>query len=100
MYEAGPDKMTPVHGQWGQWSEWDDSSFMVPGFRCALDSSRKRTRKRYCDNPKPKLGGRSCKVGWDLYDIVGELRGSRTEKQNQKATKKGEIIKRREEKRR
>ena len=43
-----------VDGGWGNWRSWSSCS----GGSCS--SSGRKTRSRYCNNPSPQGGGRSC----------------------------------------
>ena len=44
----------PVDGGWTAWSKWSKGSRP-----CGKDGGRK-TRKRYCINPRPANGGKKC----------------------------------------
>ena len=41
-----------VHGAWSNWSNWTECSVT-----CGVGA---RSRERYCDNPRPAYGGRTC----------------------------------------
>uniref|UniRef100_A0A8C6USJ7 Thrombospondin 1b n=1 Tax=Neogobius melanostomus TaxID=47308 RepID=A0A8C6USJ7_9GOBI len=42
----------PINGDWGPWSPWDTCSLTCGG--------GVQTRKRLCNNPPPKYGGKEC----------------------------------------
>ena len=46
-------KVSPVNGNWGLWSTWSECSES-----CGEDGMR--SRRRVCDSPEPRDGGKSC----------------------------------------
>ncbi|XP_056001190.1 coadhesin-like isoform X2 [Ostrea edulis] len=48
----------PVNGSWGTWQSW--SKWGECSTSCG-EGTRTKTRKRYCNNPTPKHGGKACR---------------------------------------
>lgn len=49
-----------VHGGWGHYSNWSSWSFCAASYGHSCIGEQVKRRKRYCNNPRPKNGGRHC----------------------------------------